>query len=118
MDWSSASEAERTIDCGCGVQCPKERKPMFFTSATTLRAARAFQRGPATVVLGQRPDRAAAGRESRLVQARHGSAELLNRARERGVRRGAEPGDLSAAPTHVLRDVGPYHHEDLDRDSG
>jgi hypothetical protein len=30
MDWSSASAAERVCDCGEGVQCPNERKPIFF----------------------------------------------------------------------------------------
>ena len=29
-DWSSASEAVRTWECGDGVQWPKFRKPMFF----------------------------------------------------------------------------------------
>jgi hypothetical protein len=31
----SASEAERTCDCGDGVQWPKERKPMCFMGRTT-----------------------------------------------------------------------------------
>src|SRR6185437_12395704 len=30
MDCSSASAAERVCDRGEGVQCPKERKPIFF----------------------------------------------------------------------------------------
>jgi hypothetical protein len=30
MDCSSASAADRVADCGDGVQCPNERKPMFF----------------------------------------------------------------------------------------
>src|SRR5262245_13881037 len=30
MDCRSASDADRVCDCGDGVQCPKERKPMCF----------------------------------------------------------------------------------------
>jgi hypothetical protein len=30
MDCKSVSAAERVCDCGEGVQCPKERKPIFF----------------------------------------------------------------------------------------
>ncbi len=30
IDWSSTSEAERAAECGEGVQCPKDRKPIFL----------------------------------------------------------------------------------------
>src|SRR5690554_2368153 len=33
MDWSRASDAVRVCDPGAGDQCPKERKPIFFTEA-------------------------------------------------------------------------------------
>src|SRR5699024_1415117 len=35
IDWSNASAAVRTADCGESVQCPKERNPIFFTVGTT-----------------------------------------------------------------------------------
>src|SRR6476646_8056218 len=34
-DWISASEAERTCDGGDAVQWPKDRKPIFFTHASS-----------------------------------------------------------------------------------
>src|SRR3954452_17586928 len=34
IDCSSVSAAERVCDCGEGVQCPKERNPIFFMEAT------------------------------------------------------------------------------------
>src|SRR5271167_3810029 len=33
MDCRSVSAAERVCDCGEGVQCPNERKPIFFMEA-------------------------------------------------------------------------------------
>jgi hypothetical protein len=33
MDCKSVSAAERVCDCGEGVQCPNERKPIFFIPA-------------------------------------------------------------------------------------
>jgi len=33
IDCSSVSAAERVCDCGEGVQCPKDRNPIFFMGA-------------------------------------------------------------------------------------
>src|ERR1700761_8135676 len=41
-DCSSASDADRTCEPGDDDQCPNERKPIFFTSASTLAAQAAF----------------------------------------------------------------------------
>jgi hypothetical protein len=49
MDCSSASPAERVCDCGEGVQCPNERKPIFFMiaylDASKTKAIEAFAAG-------------------------------------------------------------------------
>src|SRR5258706_9400847 len=37
IDCSSAFDAVRTSEYGAGVQCPKERKPIFFTQPTSER---------------------------------------------------------------------------------
>jgi hypothetical protein len=36
MDCRSVSAAERVCDCGEGVQCPNERKPIFFMKGNLL----------------------------------------------------------------------------------
>src|SRR5687768_15421435 len=35
IDWTSASEAERTWECGDGDQWPNERNPIFFMASET-----------------------------------------------------------------------------------
>src|SRR5581483_6177541 len=49
IDWSRASEADRACDPGDDDQCPNDRKPIFFTSASTPALGRAFlaSRAPA-----------------------------------------------------------------------
>src|SRR3712207_329220 len=42
MDCSSASAADRTIECRDGDQCPKDRNPICFTSQLTRGRRPAF----------------------------------------------------------------------------
>jgi hypothetical protein len=51
MDWSSASEAERTCECGDGDQWPNERKPIFFMAKATTSKLRTSRQPPNGVLL-------------------------------------------------------------------
>src|SRR6185437_1841229 len=46
-DCSSASDADRTCEPGDADQCPNDKKPIFFTSASTRAARASFQAGEA-----------------------------------------------------------------------
>ena len=66
IDCSSASDADRVCEPGDDDQCPNDRKPIFFTSAST-RAARA------SFLADEAPARASSSRRSGFVchQAEH-----------------------------------------------
>src|SRR5687767_6643812 len=42
IDCRSASDADRVLECGEGVQWPKDRKPIFFTPVLNHQQARIF----------------------------------------------------------------------------
>src|SRR6266702_4514288 len=46
-DCSNASDADRVCEPGDGDQCPNDKKPIFFTSASTRAARSAFHAGEA-----------------------------------------------------------------------
>src|SRR6185437_6324006 len=50
IDCSSASDADRVCEPGDDDQCPNDRKPIFFTSASTRAARAAFLAGEAPAV--------------------------------------------------------------------
>ena len=50
MDCSRASDADRVCEPGDADQCPKDRKPIFFASASTPDARAAFLPGEAPAV--------------------------------------------------------------------
>jgi hypothetical protein len=47
IDCSSASDADRTCEPGDADQCPNDKNPIFFTSASTRAARASFQAGDA-----------------------------------------------------------------------
>src|SRR5271169_6617211 len=58
IDCSNASDADRVSEPGDDDQCPNDKKPIFFTSASTRTAQTAFLPGQAPAV---RSDIAPAG---------------------------------------------------------
>src|SRR6476660_6942957 len=58
IDCRSAFDAVRTSEYGAGVQCPKERKPIFFTRRTSERRPHQppIHDSDPTTLLGMRAD--------------------------------------------------------------
>src|SRR5436190_1878386 len=100
MDCSSVSAAERVCDCDEGVQCPKERNPIFFMRAIyrcpPRFAIRDLQAGLATRVRGVRVAARSKtacprlGRSDTLTQDRTGTARIFRHQAWRSVRRLAD----------------------------
>src|ERR1039457_5074195 len=53
MDCRSASAAERVCDCDEGVQCPNERKPIFFMEGNLLLSGLVYDRRGAVLSPGR-----------------------------------------------------------------
>src|SRR5206468_11768119 len=75
IDCSNASDADRVREPGDDDQCPNDRKPIFFTSASTRATRAAFLAGQAPALCWASSSRADQG--SPLSRSRHGSADLF-----------------------------------------